>query len=349
MPHIAGIDFEAPIVLAPMAGGPSTPELCAAVCEAGGLGFLAAGYLSPEQLSADIARTAELTDRPFGVNVFAAAPSPDTPETRAQWREYRARLLAAGHPAEFLPDEPLATDDAYAQKLDPLASSPVAAVSFTFGHPSAADIERLHEAGKAVILYATSKAGIRAVAESGADAIGVQGIHAGGHRATVDGVDDPDPEGDEQAPDAQQLIRLAKALTQLPIIAGGGIASAEDVRALLDAGATAVQVGTRFLTASEAGTRKTHRAALLELRDRETVLTAAFSGRPARTVRNAFASAHSTSAPRLYPQLHFLTAGLRKEANAAGDAENLNLWAGTGFAACTEAPAAAILAELAAR
>ncbi|GAA2107112.1 NAD(P)H-dependent flavin oxidoreductase [Brevibacterium salitolerans] len=349
MPQIAGIDFEVPLVLAPMAGGPSTPELCAAVSSAGGLGFLAGGYLSAERLAADLSRTAELTDRPFGVNLFAASPAPDTPETRARLQAYRTRLVESGHPETLLPDAPLGTDDSYAQKLEVAASSPAAAVSFTFGHPSSAEIRDLHAAGKAVVLYATSEAGIRAAAASGADAVGVQGFQAGGHRASVTGVDIADADAPDPGLTAAELTRLAAGLTRKPVLAGGGVATAADVRALLAAGASAVQVGTRFLTAAEAGTKKTHRTALLELRDRETMLTAAFSGRPARTVANDFARRHGEAAPRLYPQLHFLTAGLRGEANAAGDPENLNLWAGTGFAACREAPAADILAELAGR
>ncbi len=124
------------------------------------------------------------------------------------------------------------------------------------------------------------------------------------------------------------------------------MAGAADVVKLMRAGATAVQVGTRFLTATEAGTKPTHKRALLELRDRDTMVTHAFSGKSARTIRNRFAEEFSQVAPPLYPQIHYLTTPIRGAANSVGDPEYLNLWAGTGFAHCREQAAAKIVEEL---
>lgn len=385
-----------PLVLAPMAGGPSTPELCAAVGEAGGLGFLAGGYLAPEALGAAVDAVEGLTGAPYGVNVFvpegegrlepwtgddteigarpgvgtvsgtgtgtgtetgtgtgtgtnaafgtdadAPAATPIATETETAYAAYRERLIAdEAYAPEVFPSEPRWSADHYEEKLELILRSSASCVSFTFGHPGAATIRRLQEAGKAVVLYATSRPGLRAIAASGADVVGVQGIAAGGHRASVVGADDDSSE------DAVALTAYARGITDRPIIAGGGVAGADDVARLLRAGARAVQVGTLFLTAREAGTKATHRRALLELTDRETMLTRAFSGREARTIRNGFARRHSAEAPRLYPQIHYLTARMRAEADAAGDPERLNLWAGEGFAACREVEAARLVEEL---
>lgn len=359
-----------PLVLAPMAGGPSTPELCAAVGEAGGLGFLAGGYLAPEALGAAVDAVEGLTGAPYGVNVFvpegngrpgagtgagieagtgtdAASGTKFATETEsatpveAAYAAYRERLIAEeAYAPEVFPPEPRWSADHYEEKLELILRSSASCVSFTFGHPDAATIRRLQEAGKAVVLYATSRPGIHAIAASGADVVGIQGVAAGGHRASVAGVDDDSSE------DAAALTAYARGITDRPIVAGGGVAGADDVARLLRAGARAAQVGTLFLTAREAGTKATHRRALLELTGRETMLTRAFSGREARTIRNGFARRHSAEAPRLYPQIHYLTAGMRAEADAAGDPERLNLWAGEGFAACREVEAARLVDEL---
>lgn len=333
-----------PLVLAPMAGGPSTPRLAAAVAGAGGLPFLAAGYLSPESLRADIAdlqgyleKSSEL---PFGVNLFVPDPQGSRCDVEA-YSDYRARVLeVSGVSPELVPAEPIWSDDAFEEKLEIVCASAASIVSFTFAHPAPAVVERVHAAGKLVIFYATSRPGIDAIVDSGADVIGIQGPNAGGHRATVFGVDDDSNES------VLELVEYARGISRKPIIAGGGVSGAADVRNLLRAGATGVQVGTLFLNAQEAGTKKTHRRALEEFGGRETVITRAFSGRPARAIENSFSAALSGSAPAFYPQLHFLTAGLRKEANERGDAENLNLWAGTGFVHAKEEPAADIARRL---
>lgn len=341
---------ELPIVLAPMAGGPSTPELTAAVSAAGGLGLLAAGYLAPEELSRRIAAVAAATDRDFGVNIFHPTPAPEAPPAAAaaaEWSAHRSRLAAA-FPDAPLPAAPRADDDGYAAKLGIALDSPAHCrwVSFAFGHPAAEEIDRLHAAGKAVALGATTLAGVRAAVAAGADAVVVQGIGAGGHRATVAGVDDPGADDPATAPEPAGLVAAAAAAAgEVPVIAAGGVAGPADVARLRAAGAAAVQVGTLFLTAEEAGTKPAHAAALLRLADRPTTLTRAFSGRWARTIANEVTD-RIPQAPALYPQLHHLTSPMRAAAAAAGDPERLNLWAGAGFAACRVAPAAEILAGL---
>lgn len=329
-----------PLVLAPMAGGPSTSRLAAAVAETGALPFLAAGYLTPGKLREDIEDFESRTSAPFGVNLFTPDPSGQDCDLDT-YRRYRDKVLKAANADEaLLPEEPVWSDDAFDDKLEVVLASTARFVSFTFGYPSPSVIERIHEAGKLVVLYATSRPGIDAIAASRADVIGIQGPEAGGHRATVVGVDDDSNES------LVTLIEHALAVSDKPVFAGGGVATAADVLALLRAGATAVQVGTLFLDADEAGTKKTHRRALHELTDRNTVITTAFTGRPARAIVNRFTDSLSEVAPGFYPQLHFLTSALRKNADEHDDAENLNLWAGTGFTHVSAQPAASIVRGL---
>ncbi|WP_259823811.1 NAD(P)H-dependent flavin oxidoreductase [Corynebacterium sanguinis] len=328
-----------PIVLAPMAGGPSTPQLAAAVSGAGGLGFLAAGYLTPDDLARQVEQIEQATSRPYGINLFvSSAPHADE---REAYRDYRERLAEHLPFSADLPEQPRWSDDHYAPKLEVALASRAALISFTFGYPSAADIAAVSRAGKLVVLNATTPEEIDHIVELGADIVLVQGSGAGGHRATVLSTEERGV-----AFSAEELTEIAAARTTRPIFAAGGVGTREDVATLLNAHATAVVVGTRFLTAEEAGTKATHRRALLELTDRDTVVTRAFSGRLARAIRNAFTDRFTELAPAMYPEIHYLTSPLRGEANDAGDAEYLNLWAGTGFAQCSEASAAEIVNEL---
>lgn len=347
-----------PIVLAPMAGGPSTPELTAAVSNAGGLGMLAAGYLSAQALIDAARSTASLLSdgHTFGINLFCpdSVGDNETEENLLRWAEFRDLLAPVAEKFDVdLPSTPTWSDDHFTEKLEAICAddflpSPGALeyVSFTFGYPDADVVARVKETGRKVVLNATSIDGVRAAADAGADRIVLQGLAAGGHRGYVDGKDSSDIIGatiDELAAAVAEATRA----TDVSIIAAGGVGGAEDVVKLLRAGATAVQVGTRFLTAEEAGTKPTHARALLELQGRETTLTHAFSGKPARTISNRFAEEFSAPAPALYPQLHYLTTPIRGAANTVGDPEYLNLWAGTGYSKCKAQPAAEIVAELA--
>lgn len=312
-----------PIVLAPLAGGPSTPELAAAVSNAGGLGFLGAGYLSAEELSRRIARTRELTDAPIGVNLFAATPATVDELAVARYAhelepEARALGVELGHP-RF-------DDDELDAKLDVVAAARVDVVSFTFGFPE-------RGAGSWATVISADEAARAAAA--GASALVVQGTEAGGHRATWDDRDDDTP--------LQALLRDVRAATDLPLVATGGIATRADVERVLEAGATAAQVGTAFLLAPEAGTNDAHRRAIEA--PGPTAVTRAFTGRAARGIENAFMRAHP-SAPSAYPHVHHLTAPLRAAARAAGDADAVNLWAGRSVARTVARPAAETVAAL---
>ncbi|HWD70711.1 MAG TPA: nitronate monooxygenase [Solirubrobacteraceae bacterium] len=318
-----------PIVQAPMAGGPSTPELAAAVANAGGLGFVAAGYRTADQLRDDIEAARELTDRPVGVNLFLVAESKaDTDALTAYAGRIAAEAARYGAPlgaARF-------DDDALEVKLELVRALRVPIVSFTFGCPSPAVVRALQSDGIAVWVTVTEPDEGVLAAGVGADALVCQGIEAGGHRGTFEDIDGRGELG------LLSLLRLTRGVSDLPLIASGGIADAAGVAAVLAAGAVAAQIGTALLLCPEAGTSAPHRGALT--RPGTTALTRAFSGRRARGIVNDFMRAHEPHAPSAYPQVHHLTSPLRTAARAAGDPEAINLWAGQAFALAQERPAA---------
>jgi nitronate monooxygenase len=320
-----------------MAGGPSTPELAAAVNAAGGFGYVAAGYLSPAALRDALDKTRALTADPIGVNLFV--PSQDDADRDAV-AAYARRLTAEAERFGVVPGEPRWDDDAYAAKLELVASAGVHTVSFTFGCPSADDVRRLHAAQVRVAVTVTSADEAHEAATADADTLIVQGTEAGGHQGGF---------GNEEPNRTPLLEALAavRARVDLPMIATGGIMSAADAAAALEAGASAVQLGTALLCTPEAATSTPHRRALLDRRYADTLITRAFSGRWARGLANRFALEHP-DAPRGYPQIHHLTRPLRAAATRAGDPDVPNLWAGTGWRAVTAEPAAAVINRIAA-
>lgn len=323
--------LEHPIVAAPMAGGPSTPALVAAVSGAGGLGFLGGGYLTAERLAADVEAVRAATTSPFGVNLFV--PSPDDADPGAV-AAYARRLAATAARLGTALGDARWDDDAWEAKLEVVLAARPAAVSTTFGLPPAGAVEALRRARVPWWCTVTSPGEAEAAAAAGADALVVQGLEAGAHRGSFS---DRGDEGLALLP----LLRLVATRTSLPLVATGGIADGAGVAAVLAAGARAAQIGTAFLLAPEAGTAALHRAALR--RDVPTRPTRAFTGRTARGLENAFLREHTPSAPRAYPHVHRLTAPLRAAARAADDAEAVNLWAGQAYALAAEAPAAELV------
>jgi nitronate monooxygenase len=313
-------ELEHPIVQAPMAGGPSTVELAASVCDAGGLGFLAAGYRDPEELRYEIQA---MRGRVFGVNLFV----PGRAEVDTDAVEAYVASLGPGA------GEPRFDDDGWRAKLDVLRDSePVPVVSFTFGCPPLCEVRALQAHGSEVWVTATSVAEARAARDAGADVLVLQGLEAGGHRGTW--VDLEDAEALPLLP----LVRLVLASgIELPVVPTGGIADAAGVAAVLAAGAAAAQVGTAFMLAPEAGTHPAHREAIAS--DRPTALTRAFTGRLARGLVNRFMTDHP-DAPIAYPHINSATAPLRAAARKRADAESFNLWAGQAHGLAVARPAA---------
>jgi nitronate monooxygenase len=330
-------DLSVPIIVAPMAGGPSTPELAAAGSSAGGLGFVPGGYLTTDVFAERIAKARELTTGPVGANLFAPQPSAGTP---AAIDAYAAALAveAQRYGAEL--GTPRFDDDAWAAKLDVLLDMRPEVASFTFGVPSADECQRLRDAGITTVGTVTTLAEARAAVAAGIDVLAAQGPSAGGHRGTFD------PAAQPASEPLEQLLVALRTATDLPVIAAGGLSTAEDVRRVVQAGAVAAQLGTAFLLADEAGSSPVHRAALKDPQFTETVVTRSFSGRYARGLRNRFIEEHDAEAPLGYPEVHYLTSPVRAAAVRAGDAHGVNIWAGTGFRDVTAGSVADIIATL---
>jgi len=326
--------LEHPIVQAPMGGGPSTPVLAAAVSEAGGRGFVAAGYRTPEALRSDIAELRELTSRPFGLNIFVPGPAS---EDAAALERYAAAL---GHEADRLGvelGEPHYDDDGWKDKLAVAGEEGVPVVAFTFGCPDATVVADLQAGGCAVWVTVTTAAEAIAAAHGGADALIVQGVEAGGHRGSYDG----EAPGDDGL---LALLQLVRAVTDRPLVATGGIATGRGVAAVLAAGAAAAQLGTAFMRAPEAGTSEAHREAFRDMA--RTALTRVFTGRTARGIENRFMREHEDEAPHAYPEVHNLTAPLRAAARERGDADAFHLWAGQAYPLAEELPAGELVRKL---
>ena len=325
-----------PIVQAPLAGGPSTPELAAAVSEAGGLGFVAAGYLSPEALGSQIEHVRLLTREPFAVNLFCLM---ETPVDGARLAAYTRRIQADPAAASVTLGVPRFEDDAFETKLRLVIEQRVPIVSFTFGCPSRAVVDRVHEAGAAVWVTVTEVEEGQAAEQAGADALVAQGIEAGGHRGTFS---DADGTGELST---LSLLALLSRRTGLPLVGAGGIADGAGVAAVLAAGARAAQLGTAFMLCPEAGTAAPHRDALLA--GERTALTRAFTGRRARGIVNRFMRDHDAAAPAAYPQVNQLTSPLRKAARERGDSGSINLWAGQTHTLARAQPAGELVRQLA--
>jgi nitronate monooxygenase len=332
-------DIMVPIVGAPMAGGPGTPALAAAVTNAGGLGFIPAGYLSAEQFADDIAAARAATTGPLGVNLFVPQPSV------ADWvqLEYYADELdeiadsynvEVGYPQ-------LGDDDHWERKLEVVADLRPELVSFTFGVPSPDVIRRLGALGLLVMVTVTSAYEAGVALAAGADSLVVQGPAAGGHRGTFA----PDMEPNTES--LHELLARIRKAHDVPLIAAGGLGTAEDVAAVLNRGAVAAQVGTALLLSDEAGTNAAHRSALKHPLFTATTITRAFSGRYARSLENEFIRLLDRVAPLGYPEVNHMTAPIRAAAADREDPNGINLWAGTAFQEARSGPAADIVASLA--
>jgi nitronate monooxygenase len=305
------------------------------VSEAGGLGFLAAGYKTVDGVRADIEDVRARSDRPFGVNIFAP-PSGDAPD-RAALERYASELRADAERYGVELGEPRHDDDGWEAKLALVTEARVPVVAFTFGCPSADVIADLQRAGAAAWVTVTTPAEARTAVEAGADALVVQGVEAGGHRASFD-------DGAPGEIGLLALLQLVAAVVDAPMIATGGIVTARAVAAVLAAGAAAAQLGTAFMLCPEAGTSPAHRAALQE--DSDTALTRAFTGRTARGIVNRFMREHRTAAPRAYPDVHHLTAPVRGAARKQGDREGFHLWAGQAHVLAEPEPAGDLVRRL---
>jgi len=336
---LAQFGMSIPLVAAPMSGGPTTPAMVSAAARAGGFGMLAAGYKSVETVEAEI-KAVRAESIPFGVNLFAPNPLP------VDLDDYRAYAAAVQRDADpfgvALPTEPVEDDDRFDEKIALLVDDPVPMVSFTFGIPLRGVIAALRRAGTVVAQTVTTCDEAAQAHDAGVDMLFVQAVTAGGHSATLS------PHKPLTPIPIADLVSQIVAKVPSPVLAAGGLATSGAVADVIRAGATAAAVGTVLLRAAESGASATHRSALTDPARTETVLTRAFTGRPARGLRNSFIDAHEAEAPLGYPAIHHLTSPLRKAAAAAGKPDYVHLWAGTGYRHATAEPVSDILRRLAA-
>ena len=319
-----------------MAGGASTPALAAAVTEAGGLGYVAAGYKTAAAVADDLAAVRAATSGPLALNVFIVERHEPIKE---ELDAYRAALEPEAKRLGATLGEPTWDDDGRRAKLELVLDERPDLVSFTFGCPEAEVLSRLADAGVHTAVTVTTADEAREAVVRGAQSLVVQGPDAGAHRGTWDLLAEPSTQP------LPELIRDVRAAVDVPLVAGGAVMDAADVEAVLGAGAVAALCGTAYLLAGEAGTNPLHRKALTDPAFEVTELTRAYTGRWARGLANRFIAEHR-DAPAAYPQLHHLTAPLRKAAVAAGDAQVAHLWAGTGHALARPGPAAEITRSL---
>jgi NAD(P)H-dependent flavin oxidoreductase YrpB (nitropropane dioxygenase family) len=327
-----------PLVAAPMAGGPTTPAMVSAATRAGALGMLAAGYKTVDAVEAEIKKI-RAEGIPFGINLFAPNPLPVDPDS------YRAYAAIVQKEADqfglTLPADPIDDTDRFDEKIALLLDDPVPMVSFTFGIPPRDVITALQKANTVVVQTVTTPDEAVQARDAGVDMLAVQASTAGGHSGTLS------PRKPLTPIPIVDLVAQIVAAVPLPVMAAGGLATPTAVADVIRAGAAAAAVGTVLLRATESGASATHQAALIDPAYTETVITRAFTGRPARGLRNAFIDAHEAQAPLGYPAIHYLTSPMRKAAAAAGKPDYVHLWAGTGYRHATAEPAADILRRLA--
>lgn len=326
-----------PIVGGPMAGGPSTPALAAAISEAGGIGVLGCGYDSPDAIRAAIGEVRRRTANPFGVNLFVPTPHEVDEAVVAEAIEALGPF-AARYDVDLVAEPPYAED--FAAQLEVIVAERVPMFSFTFGVPDAEPMAALREAGIVTCGTATSLGEATALRDAGVDVICLQGTEAGGHRGGFIGPPEDSLVG------VSALVTEVRDALDLPLIAAGGIMDGRGIAAALVAGADAAQLGTAFLRCPEAGTSAPYRQALEAARDTDTVITKAFSGRAARGIRNALSDALAEVVVPDYPVMNKLTRELRRRAAAAGDSSVLSLWAGHGVAQGRALPAGDLVVAL---
>ena len=336
-----GIDL--PILQAPMAGT-STPEMAVAVSEAGGLGALACAQLSVEQTRKDLATIRQGTRHPVNVNFFCHAPPVPEPARIAAWRALLApyyRELGLDPDAPIPETNRVPFDDAFCALMEETWPE---VVSFHFGLPSPALLDRVRATGAKIISSATTVAEARWLEERGVDAIIAMGVEAGGHRGNFLS----DDMGRQVGTFA--LVPQIVDAVKVPVIAAGGIADARGIVAAFALGASAVQIGTAYMLTPEAKVTDSHRRALRSATDDGTRITNLFTGRPARGIVNRVMrdlGAINPAAPS-FPLAAGALLPLKAKAEAAGSGDFTNLWSGQAASLAREMPAAELTRRLAA-
>jgi len=322
-----------------MAGGPSIPELVAAVANGGGVGSFGFAYHHPDKIKSDLRVARNLTNGPINANffVFSLVEMPSLEICRAALQVLSA-LPGAKDIQIKLPQPPF-YPNLYDQ-LEAIWQEPPEILTFHFGLPNKAVIAKAHELGITIGINATQVAEAEEIANIGADFIVVQGIEAGGHRGIFD------PDGLDEKLSTLDLVRAIKSVISLPVVAAGGIMNGRQIKDALDAGAIAVQMGTAFLTCVESGASAAHRRLLLGEHQRSAELTKAYSGRPARGIATEFMQLMRDKTILPFPIQNSVTSAIRKAAVERDDGEYQSLWAGTNYVLCKDENVAELMQRL---
>ncbi|GIK81559.1 MAG: nitronate monooxygenase [Pseudorhodoplanes sp.] len=335
---LQSLGIEHPVLLSPMAGGAGTPELVAEVSNVGGLGAWGGAYASPEQILQAAKTIRALTDRPFGINLFAGGyASQSSVDPAPMLAVMRAVHDELGLPSPVLPSLPASP---FAEQLDAVIEARPANFSFTFGIPDAQALARLRKADIVTGGTATHVDEARALEDAGVDYIVAQGEEAGAHRGTFL------KSFDEAMVPMRTLVREIAAAVNIPVVASGGIMDGNDIAETLQLGAVAAQLGTAFLPCPECGTPDVHKRLILEARDDTTMITRVFSGRHARGMRNDFIDRVPPDTILPFRQQNDLTRPMRVAAGAQGKAGYLSLWAGRGVTRARAMPAGELVHTL---
>ncbi|SDN66552.1 NAD(P)H-dependent flavin oxidoreductase [Alkalicoccus daliensis] len=323
----AQLNIQYPVIQAPMAGGATTSSLVSSVSEAGGLGMIGAGYMTPSQAREQMQELKQQTSTPFGINLFV----PETFEVNQKEIDEANQILSSvrekldiplDHQVEY-PDAEK-TEKVFQEHIQVVLEEKVPVCSFTFGIPSKKVIAQLKEHNVYLIGTATTVEEAVENEKAGMDAVVVQGSEAGGHR------------GSFLDKEKQNLVGLMSLLPQsvdqvsIPVIAAGGIMDARGLLASLSLGAAGVQMGTAFLTCKESGAPDIYKQAIFEAKEDQTAVTRAFSGRWARGIENSFIAEmknHEQSFPN-FPVQNSLTKGIRKASAEQKNKEFMSLWSG---------------------
>jgi nitronate monooxygenase len=340
MNPLDALGLTVPIIQAPMGGGFTTPELIAAVSEAGGLGSLGLTYSKPEAIVAAADDMRARTNRAFAINLFVFESPPIPPDSVKRTAERLApycRELGIEPPTW----DGIAHPDIGEQMEGVMAARP-AVFSFTLGVPSPKVLAEFKRLGIVTMGAATTLKEGLALEAAGVQVVCAQGGEAGGHRGTFLG---PWQEG---MTGTLPLVSVLAARLSVPVVAAGGIMNGAAAAGMLRAGASAVQMGTAFLTCPEAGVPEPHRRALLGPEASNTVVTSAFSGRPARGIANRYIREMEADVPSLapFPVLNLMTRSLRAASAKAGTGEFMSLWAGQAAALSRGLPVNALMETL---
>jgi nitronate monooxygenase len=336
------LNISIPVIQAPMAGGGDTAELVSAVSNAGAIGFIGAAYLSPEQIIERGRAVRAQTSRPFGINLFAPTDTPSVdPLTSARAVE---RIRPYFEELELpVPSDPQILGSSFDDQFAAALETGAVAFSFAFGLLPLTAAQEVKRRGMFLMGTATTVKEAQALVEMNkVDAVVAQGSEAGGHRSTF---------GTDFSSGMVGVLPLVPQIAdavEVPVIASGGIMDGRGIGAALVLGASAAQMGTAFLTCSEAGIAPAYKDAILGAAEDETRITRAFSGRPARGIGNRllrdFEADSSAILP--FPLQNVLTRPLRAEATKRNRSEYLSLWAGQGLRMARRTSAAELVAQL---